>query len=175
MTTILLAADWCPMDLNAEVIAPKKGSVIDRNPAELTAVVAQFENQPRYEKRDVTGDGIDESFCNFFVREVLKALGVSIPRGRCNDLIKFFMTSSEWERVSEWMARDLSGKAGRPVIAIWKNPDQGRSGHIAIVVPSRNELDRDTTFIAQAGISNFIYGRLKDGFGSHTPVFYARC
>lgn len=172
MPTIEIA-DWCPMDLAADVVAPYRATGInDRLSIELQQVVAQFEAQGRYTKRDVTGDGIDETFCNFFVRDVLAALGVMVPRLRANDLCDWLAVSEDWTGISEWVGRDLV-KVGRPVIAAWKNPAPKRSGHVALLVPSKNELDRDTTFIAQAGISNFIYGRLEAGFGTFKPLFYA--
>lgn len=169
---------WLFADISREITAPVQGHIGSRTAGDLRAVVEQFDvaTAERYRKRDIDGQPGDETFCNIYVREVLVALGVPTPRMRANDLYSYLLAGSAgagggvgWAQVSPWVARALAN-AGYPVVAAWQNP-QG-PGHVAMLVPSRSELDFDTTFIAQAGAINFSYGRLEQGFGQRPVAFF---
>lgn len=162
-------APWAPDDLNVEVRPPIV--LLPRSAQNTELAIEQFADLSRYVKRDVTGDGIDETFCNFFVRESLRAQGVEIPRGRCNDLIAFFQSSSAWDLVRPWAAQALA-QVGHPVVVLWVNPEPKRSGHIARLKPRRSFDESDGWFIAQAGLSNFTHDKLSRGFGALKPLHF---
>lgn len=166
---------WLKEDVSLEIVAPLTSHEGSRSAADLRAVVAQFcvATARRYAKRDIDGKPGDETCCNYYLREVLAAMGCVIPRMKANAHGDWFMkaqATTSWTQVRPWVAREMA-RAGFPVVALWENPN-GPHGHVAIVVPSRDELDRDTTHISQAGLSNFEYGRLTDGFGTRPVTFY---
>jgi hypothetical protein len=167
---------WLKSDVGEEISPPHTGHAGERSAAELRGIVAQFQVDTclRYKKRDLDGKPGDETCCNYFVREVLGALGLPMQRMRANQiydyLLKGHVTGNGWDQVPQWVGRALAN-AGYPVVAAWENP-QG-PGHVGIVVPSRNELDKDTTFIAQAGAVNFSYGRVEQGFGPRPVAYFA--
>lgn len=168
---------WLSPDVAKEIQAPLQGHAGDRTAAQLRAVIEQFQvgTAERYRKRDIDGLPGDETCCNYLVREVCNALGAPMPRMRANTmfdwLLKGHANGTGWEQLgAAWTARALAN-SGYPVIVAWENP-QG-PGHVAMVVPSRSELDKDTTFIAQAGAVNFAYGRLEQGFGNRSVAFFA--
>lgn len=153
----------------------------------LIATVWAFsvETSPRWRKRDVTGDHVDETFCNFYLREILSALGVTIPEARANETVEWLdaearRTSAEvgavgWREVE---ARDAKAAVDRGGIAVagWINPQtnelgERRPGHVALVVPS---LGQGGVWIAQAGTTNFSRGQLEHGFGLRAVRFFVR-
>ncbi len=129
-----------------------------------------YRGRYRYEPRDVTGDGQRETFCNLLAQDVTEAMWAAIPRHtRANELYDWLgQKLAGWQEVSESVAR-IQADRGCPALAVWKNTHG--PGHIAIVVPSLGE--RGDTFIAQAGVSNFVRRPLAAGFGRHQPRFYA--
>jgi len=162
-------------DLKPNGPAPIQSFVSNRSPERLRDVIAQFSlvTAPRYQKRDVTGDGVDETFCNFAARDISEAMNAPLPQGyRANDLEPWLGSklgaAAGWERVDEHTAQ-LVANEGKLALAIWRNPT-GRSGHIAVLVPDGGEPG---TWIAQAGASNFERGKLSRGFGNLQPLFFA--
>lgn len=158
------------------VHAPEKCCPRCRDPRVLETVIKQFnvEGNPRYKPRDVTGDGIPETFCNVFATDVAQACGVVLPhwwRGReytANALYDWLGDEGAefgWEPVDEAGAVKAANE-GRLALAIWQNPNG--PGHVAVVIPSPG----DTALIAQAGRTNF-YGRpVESGFGRREVKFY---
>lgn len=142
-----------------------------RSPEALERVVAELNpvKNPKYKVRDITGDGKDETFCNWFVRDALSMLGVEIPQMLANDLHAWF--SSDSARADGWLkfnqpAAALRAAMGYPTVA----SSLGRShGHVALLVPPRTAQG---TFIAQAGLNNFNHAPLVMGFGSKKPDFF---
>jgi hypothetical protein len=166
---------WLATDIAVELSAPLQGRPEDRSPATLRAVVEQFEfgTAQRYAPRDIDHDGKRDTTCNIAAHDVTRALGCEIPRQRANDMFGWLLAAQQWTQLRAWVARELAN-AGFPVVAAWQN--SAGPGHIAILVPSRNELDKhDHIFIAQTGATCFNYGRLENGFGSKTPsvAFFA--
>jgi hypothetical protein len=169
--------DWLHRDISLQITAPLLNDPERRSPSALEAVVRQFvlelgnTEAHRYQKRDVDGRPGDETFCNFFVNEVTKALGCEIPKQRANDMITWlhsFGTSRGWWQISGELARVLSLQ-GLPVIAAWRNPDFARPGHVALLVPPAGP----GIWIAQAGARCFPCDKLAAGFGNLLPNFYA--
>lgn len=147
----------------------------NRSPARLMAMVAEHltRGHARYTPRDVTGDGIDETWCNLFAQDLAEAMGVELPRYmRANQLVEWLSSvgaiSRGWEQVSEQAAQAMADQ-GQLAIAGWFNRNGG-SGHLAVVVPSLGEL---MTFVGQVGATNFTRQPLSSGFGSRPVTFFA--
>lgn len=138
-----------------------------------------------YRRRDITGDGKPETFCNWFAADVLECLGVPIPRqtnspykmnppvfgGAKRDkpisaeqLYTFFNNGGggKWQKVS---AANAAAKAnnGQAVVA-------SSNGHIAIVIPGSSASN---VRIAQAGWNNGKNMGVYDGFGNHPFSYFA--
>ncbi|NJK69729.1 MAG: SH3 domain-containing protein [Richelia sp. CSU_2_1] len=133
-----------------------------------------------YRPRDITGDGRNETFCNWFVADVLEILGVPIRRHSqpmyppvfnkerrnkpisAEDLYTFFNNGGggQWQRVSpgDAVAKANTGKA---VIA-------SSYGHIAIVIPGGSASD---VRVAQAGAVNGKNLSAKGVFGKE-PLYF---
>jgi hypothetical protein len=150
-----------------------------RSPESLAAVADYLALQPRYLKRDVTGDSIDETFCNFFVREALRMLGVSIPRMLANKFPRWFREvegglADDWSWVQPWIGQRLANE-GCPVVGCWEN-DAG-PGHVVLLQPARRAEDKvfGRIWCAQAGAVNFAYKTLGNAFdlSRMRPVFFA--
>lgn len=167
------------MDLAAEVPLQVVSTALDRSPAALHQVADALVFQERYRKRDVTGDQVNETFCNFLVREALRMLGVDIPRMRANEFGSYFRSSPAMGEMWTWqplhIARDLA-QLGRPVVAVQDNPTG--PGHVALLMPAKTPADAATAvklasaWCAQAGGSNFPYGLLRQGFRSGPPIIF---
>lgn len=151
---------------------------LPRSPEALTALVEKLdpERNPLWRKRDVTGDGIDETFCNQFLHDALELLEAPVPKGMLA------------RQQVEWLASDVgkahgwrevereeafhSANRGEVVVAGWLNPSKRASGtyrpsHVALCIPTRFGLELQ---IAQAGGSNFNAGSLTRGFGHGVKV-----
>lgn len=133
-----------------------------------------------YGSRDITGDGVKETFCNWFVADVLEILGVPIRRHSqpmyppvfnnarrdkpisAESLYTFFNNGGEgkWKLVS---AADAVAKAntGKAVVA-------SSYGHIAIVIPGGSASD---VRVAQAGAVNGKNLSAKNVFGKE-PLYF---
>ncbi|CAN5819083.1 hypothetical protein BH11VER1_BH11VER1_42100 [soil metagenome] len=79
-----------------------------------------------------------------------------------------------WNLVADGAgAQDFANK-GHLVVAVYKNPDPKKSGHIAIIRPgtrSPEELSSAGPDIIQAGGHNYNYNTLKKGFANHPDAF----
>ncbi len=122
----------------------------------------------KYVRRDVTGDGIPESFCNIFIQDVADELAVPLPRKLANDLVLWLDSTDGqnlgWRRCDAVEARDAAS-AGAFTLATYRS-SRGH-GHIAVCIPS----DGPDLQIAQAGSINFLRAGIAHGFGS-LPVRY---
>ncbi|MFB2970221.1 S8 family serine peptidase [Aerosakkonema sp. BLCC-F183] len=139
-----------------------------------------------YRPRDITGDRINETFCNWFAADVLDQLGVPIPRNGpsagaytkphpiygtntpnkpygTDQLLGFMNRGGDgmWERVS---AADAVASAnnGQVVLAC-------SVGHVAVVIPGGSGSN---VRIAQAGATNGKNMSVGTGFGSITPTYF---
>lgn len=164
------------------VDAPVQNKPGYRSAAALRAVVAQFdvEFNTRYRRTPYA------TFCNIFVTDVTKALNVEIPHWlrdtnvplgkrelNANGTLEWLMiigTHNGWREVNATEA-ERRADDGYPTIAIWKNPNMNKPGHIAILLPS----DGQGIQIAQAGAKNFNHGSLAAGFGAVKPIRFFTC
>lgn len=165
-------------------------SVPDFYPPEaqrILAVVARVNpEQPYYLAHDITGDGKPETFCNWFVADVLEVLGIQLPRYdssagyyptphplygnnkktkpfSASALYKYFQQGGDgkWGDVdrSEAVALANQGKVVLPSI----------SGHIALVIPGGQDSE---VRIAQAGRLCGKNLKLEQGFGQSDVAFF---
>jgi len=167
-----------PFPLGLDSPGPRLASTLqDGSPLRLTFILGEHltRGHARYARRDVTGDGVPETWCNLYAQDVAEALGVPLPRNtRANDLCDWLAAQSAvpgngWETASAHVAQAMAD-AGGLALACWKNPTPGAPGHIAIVTP---RLDPDEpVHIAQAGRVNFLRAPLQAGFGALPVVYY---
>lgn len=168
-----------PTDLKVEVVVPVVSRPGHRSPAALSAVATHLTLQPRYAKRDVDGKPGEETMCNFFVREGLRMLGISVPRVVANDFPRHFRTpeaiADGWTWVPKWVARELV-EVGVPVVPVQENA-AGR-GHVALLKAPNNDEEReharrlDSAWMCQAGAANFAHGLLFQGFRKDLPITF---
>jgi hypothetical protein len=139
---------------------------LPRSPVALYDCIASFkvETAEKYRKRDVTGDGLPETFCNVFLADVTAALSAPVPLFLANAQVAWLKEMGKakgWSMVDAHKAEVLVNE-GYPVVAGWSNP-RGH-GHVAIGCPS----NEPGMHVAQAGSSNFTCRPIERGFG-HTP------
>jgi hypothetical protein len=141
-------------------------------PAELSALVAHVDPMSaKYLRRDVNGDGREDTFCNVFAADVCSMAGVALPMTLADKQIAWL--DSEDARSRGWMRVDAvdakrASTAGALTLATWAN--MKGHGHIGVLVPS----DSDEIWMAQAGGRNFLRGPLAAGFGSLPVRFFTQ-
>lgn len=177
-----MTAPWLPCPLT---VCSNQGA---RSPRNLEDVVRalRVDTDPRYAPRDLNADGTRETFCNIFLWDFSRAMGVEIPHwvdaqgcpcapGKGLELnanatvrwmVSYGVPHYGWEQVLEPVARARVLR-GEPTVALWQN--HSGIGHVAALVPART----GETYIAQAGAACFSRGPLSRGFGRLSPVFYS--
>jgi hypothetical protein len=131
------------------------------------------------------------TYCNWFVADVLKILNVELPRvagdkdwqiypspvfGRsikpflAEDLYRYFNAggNGKWRSVDAATAVSRANQGGIVVASI-DAPPGGKDGHIAIVIPGGTGTN---VRIAQAGARNGSNLSVQEGFGSRTPRYF---
>ena len=145
----------------------------NRSAERLLSIIAEhsFRGSARYTPRDVTGDGIADTWCNLYAQDVCEAMGVMLPRNtRANDLVRWLEFDSkqwDWEAVPAHVAQRMADE-GQLALVVWHNP--GGPGHIAVLVPSLGEPDY---FCAQAGRTCFTRGTIAQAFGGRVVSYFA--
>lgn len=148
----------------------------NRSAAELLRIVHDLdvEKAERYRKRDVTGDGVSETFCNIYVRDFTERLGCPIPEKLAKEQLVWLDSPdgrlAGWEECSAEKAVHRA-EAGFPTIAGWLNPNPHGHSHIAMVVPASGEAG---LHISQAGRTNLSNARIGAGFGVYVARFFTR-
>jgi outer membrane biosynthesis protein TonB len=135
------------------------------HPEKITrAVAAVNPNQSKYQPKDITGDGVKETFCNWFVMDVAKQLGhpnaipsngqfrpandwgKGVPKPiAANQMRPYFQKSSDWKLVTPSEAAKLANDGGLVVGSYQSNRGHG---HVAVVVPGSTGSN---IRVAQAG------------------------
>lgn len=159
------------------VTAPLQNRPGERSPSALRRVLEQFEvrTNPRYAPTATS------TYCNIYVWDCTRALYAEIPHWvedpkrrelNVNATMKWLEEHGKahgWHEVDETVAV-AHADIGGPAVAIWRNPNPRRSGHIAMLLPSRGRGVR----IAQAGRRNLFDVTLPMGFGRVEPIrFFA--
>ncbi|MBV5262369.1 hypothetical protein FLX56_28745 [Synechococcus moorigangaii CMS01] len=155
----------------------------------LDAVTKVNANQLYYQPKHIGGSPALETFCNWFVADVLDVLGVPIPRYNATagsyikphpiygnktpmkpkaaeHLFKELANTSGWSTVTKAQAVS-NAKRGKPTVVCAPASAPGRNGHIAIVLPKGSVSD---VRIAQAGAFNSNDTSFEKGFGSKTST-----
>ena len=145
---------------------------LPRSPDNLLDVVRglKVETAEKYRKRDVTGDGKPETFCNLFLHDATVLLECPVPLMLANDQLTWLDAQGVkwgWGRVDLAEAQRRADN-GCPVVVGWRNP--AGHGHIALAVPT--PPGEDGLHVAQAGSINFTQRPVGRGFGLATPVHF---
>lgn len=158
-----------------ELDAPMRNGPLERSANALRAVAGQFcvETAKRYRPK---ADG--STYCNVYVWDVTLALECEIPHWvgpvgartetTVNMLLPWLINEGKlqgWSEADE-LAAGIAAAAGRPAVAIHRNPASGKHGHIALLLPSPDT----TTHIAQAGKECLFDVTLAEGFGRIHPI-----
>jgi hypothetical protein len=160
-----------------------------RSPDALRQTLAQFDlTDPRY----LPGTfGCPGTRCNVALWDYSRAMSASIPhwidtcgREMPPDVHKYrelsaagqigwlrvFGEEEGWFPCSPKQARVMANM-GRPVVAGWVNPLEGKPSHVAMLLPTPD--DESEPRIAQAGAANLFDVPLPRGFGPFKPEFWA--
>lgn len=136
---------------------------LPRSPEALQKTIDDIDpaGAPEYQRRDVTGDGIPETFCNKFVQEVCRRMGVVILESKANATIQWL--DGAIGREQGWLecTFDFAKRAaarGELVIVAWENP-KGDPGHVSVL----RDVEGNH---AQAGRTNTNKGSIESGFGT---------
>jgi hypothetical protein len=133
----------------------------------------------------VTDDG-KHTHCSQFAAALCERLGVYILRPPEHGAVLLANAQYDWlpekGREAGWTAvpsgaaaQDIANR-GQLVVAIYKNHDPKKSGHIAIVRPGHKtaeQLAAEGPDVIQAGGHNYNRTNLKQGFANHPKAFSA--
>jgi hypothetical protein len=131
------------------------------------------------------------TYCNWFAADVLKLLGVEVPRVSGTETWHYYNSVVFGYGIKPWQAENLYGyfsaggngkwrsvdaatavsraNQGGVVVASAGSPPGGGDGHIAIVIPGGSGAN---VRIAQAGLRNGSSMAVTEGFGSRTPRYF---
>jgi hypothetical protein len=140
---------------------------------------------PRYRQR--TTNGKTSTYCNIFLWDVTRAMGVEIPHWvspqgdpvapfkgnelNANYVLEWLFKHGGrfgWRQVTDLAEAQRLASEGRPVIAAWKNPTPGHAGHVTVIRPG--ELTDKGPAMAQAGATNTNNTRLYSIFKKSSAV-----
>lgn len=150
-------------------------STLQTRSAELLADVlceTFLRGHHRYAKRDITGDGKPETFCNVFACDVAEAMSVVLPRGQLANQLCVWLQSSVarelgWELVGPHVAQRMADE-GQLAFATWFNLNG--PGHIAPLQPS---MGQPGAWLSNVGNENFLRGRVGSAFGLRPVTYFA--
>ncbi|WP_421693320.1 hypothetical protein [Aestuariivirga sp.] len=128
--------------------------------------------------------GHKDTHCSAFVAAAAEHLGVYILRPPEHGQVLLANAQADWlagegaaqgwTALPDMYAAQAAANAGQLVVASYKNPDDDRPGHIAIVRPSQKSQDQITSDgpdITQAGLKNFFHTTVRAGFADHRNAF----
>lgn len=146
---------------------------LPRSPAALKLVLESFhvETAEKYRKRDVTGDGLAETWCNRFLSDVTDALSCPVPFLLANAQVAWLREIGPvkgWKMVDAHQAEILVNE-GYPLVAGWSNP-RGH-GHVGVGSPTPSGVSG--LHLAQAGSTNFTCRPVSRGFGLTPYLLFA--
>lgn len=159
-----------PQDLS---IIPQFATGEGDAPVRLLMLLAEAHERgfSRYVSRPLPKTLNRSTFCNFFTREVMGALGVTLPDGMlANEMFDWLLKpdarEAGWEAAGPEVAQACADQ-GRPVIAVSKNVDG--HGHIA---PLTLSLGQAGIWVSHVGQNMYLRCRLEYAFGSANVLFY---
>lgn len=155
--------NWCKAEpLGCIIYPPLTNKPGQRSAHSLRAVLDQFPlDAERYRARDVTGDGKSETFCNFFTRDVSRAMHCPLPEGKTANQIHAALAANEllYRKISKTEAA-LCLDLGKFVVAIAPNPSG--PGHMT---PCR-EANHGEIYVDHVGRNNTRRIPVNAAFGS---------
>lgn len=123
------------------------------------------------------------SHCSAFVASVCKQLNIYILRPPAHETELLANAQFDWLfsddasdkgwkqiKINVFETAQRLADSGVVVVAVCKNPNPKRSGHIALVIPDKktiNDLNNDGPTLIQAGNTNNNNISTKKGFGHH--------
>lgn len=140
---------------------------------ELIDACCEAYDDPAFKPRDTSGDGINETFCNFAVRSIASAVGYHHfpPDAMANQMIDFMASSPDWVEIQMDQAQD-SANHGRLIIATQKAAGHG---HICVVRPGieaySSKWERKVPKVINVGKTNFIARGVNFAFQT-VPTFF---
>ncbi len=125
----------------------------------LIQIAKAVTDNPAFETKDISGDGIKETFCNWGLRLIAEAVfGFSGFNGLNANSIHAFLKAN-WKRVGPKEAHELA--KDKFVVAAWTNPTGG-SGHVAVVIHEKlhfsGQWNKDCPTVANVGHKNGFMG-----------------
>ncbi len=133
------------------------------------------------------GDKPGKTHCSAFAAAACERLGVYLLRppehpqnGLANAQYDWLLSKGAergWRRLSSMEEAQKAASDGLLVVAVLKNPEPSKPGHIALVRPGakrKAELEKDGPDVIQAGGTNYKSTTLKNGFRRHPGAFEAR-
>lgn len=183
----LLSAPACYVDLTTRAQIDPTGY--------FAFVYSLVENIPNWSKQKVEGfvgafqrcksARDDMTPCNFFVLDVVRNVfnltdfeGIPGDFTRANQLADFLAQNPLWEKLGTASSQDALNKAqaeannGNAVIAVWKNPDPNKMGHVALVIPG--SLTQSGERWNYMMVPNAAQTRNGDKFGDVSGVWIGR-
>ena len=124
-----------------------------RTRGNLLAILSLFdvENEPKWQRRDVTGDGKPETFCNQAVHAACEVLEAPIPLKLANDYATWFPgeegQQAGWVACNSVQAAEFA-EMGFPTVGVLAAVGHG---HIVMAVPA---IDGSGLHTWQAGRTN---------------------
>ncbi len=122
--------------------------------------------------------------CSQFAAAACERLGVYILRPPEHSAVQLANAQFDWlqdrESAAGWVplangvAAQDSANSGRVVVAVCKNPDPKKSGHIAVVragQKSEELIAEEGPDVIQAGGNNFVRTSLRRGFANHPESY----
>ncbi len=130
-------------------------------------------------------DAGKHTHCSQFAAAACDRLGIYILRPPEHSAVQLANAQFDWLPTDEAKAKGWSpvkdgfaaqelANTGTLVVAVFKNPDPKKSGHIALIRPStksEGEIKAEGPQVTQAGGTNMNSGTLKHGFGNHPDAF----
>ena len=130
------------------------------------------------------GDTGKHTHCSQFTAAACEKLGIYILRppehgavllaNAQYDWLPGEGKSQGWTPVADGVAAQDLANRGQVVVAVYKNGDPKKSGHIAIVRPGSKtpaQIAAEGPDVIQAGGTNFSSASLKRGFANHPEAF----
>lgn len=125
----------------------------------------------KYPTKDVTGDGIPETFCNFGLQYIAAGMGYSGFGGMAaNQICTVLDVSENWRQCDAVLAQNTANEGKLAVAALRDDPH----GHVAVCYPG--EIQRSAKWgklcptVANVGKDNFIRGA-NFAFGQEPKYF----
>lgn len=133
--------------------------------------------------KPITDDG-KHTHCSQFAAAASEKLGVYLARppefrstllaNAQYDWLSKQGREKGWAPVADGTTAQQLANAGKLVVAVYKNPDPKKSGHVAIIRPSAKSLEEmivEGPEVTQAGGANHNSCSLKEGFRNHRGAF----